>query len=101
LGAPIPSRRDLRPVRASKGSIVNEAYRFQRARALSEMGLPEHLCEVCQQRMDAVLWAVGRHPRCGSPPPISDAALARLVVHLTQSLGAVVEIAPNKKEISA
>ncbi len=51
---------------------------------------PDHLCRTCQQRMDAVLWAVGRHPGCGSSPPISDQAEARLIDHLATSLGAAV-----------
>ena len=51
---------------------------------------PDQLCRTCQQRMDAVLWAAGRHPGCGSSPTISDQAEDRLIGHLTQSPGAVV-----------
>lgn len=62
--------------------------------------LPDHLCEVCRQRMDAVLWAVGRHPGCRSSPPISDRAEAQLIAALTHHLGAA-EVGSNKKEITA
>ena len=79
---------------------MNEAYRFQRARALSEMGLPDHLCEVCRQRMDAVLWAASRHPGCGSSPPISDRAEAQLIRHLATILGAVEIESTSSEEIA-
>jgi len=39
--------------------------------------------------MDAVLWAVGRHPGCRSSSPISDQAEASLIATLNQHLGAV------------
>ena len=52
---------------------------------------PDRLCRTCRQRLDAVLWAAGRHPGCrSSPPPISDQAEARLIDHLATSLSAVV-----------
>jgi len=50
---------------------------------------PDRLCRTCRQRLDAVLWAVGRHPGCSTSPPISDDAYRRLVGHLATSLGAV------------
>jgi len=49
---------------------------------------PGQLCQVCRQRLDAVLGPVGRHPGCGSSPPVSDQAEARLIDHLATSLGA-------------
>ncbi len=52
--------------------------------------LPEHLCEVCRQRLDAVAWSIGgKHPGCGPYQPLTDAAYDRLVAHLTQALGAI------------
>ena len=51
--------------------------------------LPEHLCEVCRQRLDAVAWSIGKHPNCGPYQALTDAAYDRLVVHLIHSLGAV------------
>lgn len=62
-----------------------------------KLAYPGQLCRTCQQRMDAVAWAVGRHPGCGSSPPISDQAEAQLIGHLATNLGAV-EIASSSTE---
>ncbi len=51
---------------------------------------PSPLCKVCQGRLDAVLWSVGRHPNCRPAGPIDDAALARLIDYLADIVGAVV-----------
>ncbi len=50
--------------------------------------LPDQLCSVCQARLDAVAWSIGRHPGCGPYRPLTDDAYERLVAHLTKSLGA-------------
>ena len=61
--------------------------------------LPDQICEVCRQRLDAVAWSIGRHPNCGPYKPLTDAAYDRLVAHLTQHLGAVEMEATTTKEI--
>lgn len=52
--------------------------------------LPEHLCEVCRQRLDAVAWSIGKHPGCGAYAPLTADGYDRLVAHLADTLGAEV-----------
>ena len=59
--------------------------------------LPDRICRTCRQRLDSVLWSVGKHAGCGSSPPISDQAETRLIAALARSLGAA-EGGSNKKE---
>ena len=61
--------------------------------------LPDRRCLACRMPLDRAV-ADRVHPGCRPARPLGDAAYDRLVVHLTQHLGAV-EIAPNKKEITA
>ena len=56
-------------------------------------------CSVCQQRLDAVAWSIGRHPNCGPYKPLTNAAYDRLVAHLTHSLGAAEIASTTTKEI--
>lgn len=49
---------------------------------------PEPLCKVCQARLDAVLWSVGRHPNCRTAGPLDADALDRLTRYLADALGA-------------
>ena len=53
--------------------------------------LPDQPCEVCWQRLDAVLWSAGRHPGCSSPAPLSDDAFHRLAAAVAAALGAGIE----------
>jgi len=62
--------------------------------------LPEHLCRTCRQRLDSVLWSVGKHAGFGSSAPVSDAAEGALIRALIHHLGAA-EVGSNKKEITA
>jgi len=52
--------------------------------------LPEHLCRTCRQRLDSVLWSVGRHPGCRPAGPLNAEAFDRLLRNLAGVLGAVV-----------
>ena len=52
------------------------------------MPLPNPLCKVCQGRLDAVLWSVGRHPNCRPAGPIDADAFDRLTRYLALRLGA-------------
>lgn len=51
---------------------------------------PEPICATCRQRLDAVLWSVGRHPNCRPAGPLDADAFDRLTRYLADSLGAVV-----------
>jgi len=59
--------------------------------------LRDQLCRTCQGRLDALLWAVGRHPNCHPAGPIDTDAFDRLTRYLALRLGAEI-INPNEEE---
>ena len=57
-------------------------------------------CLICKMPRDPAV-TDPRHPGCRPAHLIPDASFDHLVAYLTQHLGAAVEIAPNKKEMTA
>ncbi|MDQ3476615.1 MAG: hypothetical protein M3492_09885 [Actinomycetota bacterium] len=52
------------------------------------------LCLTCRQRLDAVLWSVGRHPGCRTSGPLDADAFDRLTRYLALRLGAEIITLP-------
>lgn len=50
---------------------------------------PDHLCRTCRQRLDSVLWSVGRHPGCRTAGPLVEQSLDRLIAYLADAVGAI------------
>lgn len=49
----------------------------------------DHLCRTCRQRLDSVLWSVGRHPGCSPAGPLNAEAFDRLLRNLAGVLGTI------------